>query len=136
MDPARRAAAQVQSRSSHPGVPRHSRALDASHGGPCGRRREWAAMRAVARPRTAGPCNNSEGPTMTSLFLLGLILLMAGGLGVLLVDWLIKRPDVVAGLVLGSVVVNAVYEDAVPSLVLPGQTRVGVPDVVSALVLS
>jgi hypothetical protein len=73
---------------------------------------------------------------MISLFLLGLILLVAGGLGVILVDWLIKRPDVVAGLVLGSVVVNAVYEDAVPSLVLPGQTRVGVPDVVSALVLT
>ena len=73
---------------------------------------------------------------MTSLFLLGLVLLLAGGLGVILVDWLIKRPDVVAGLVLGSVVLTAVYEDAVPSLVLPGQIRVGVPDVVSALVLA
>jgi hypothetical protein len=70
------------------------------------------------------------------MFLLALTLVVAGGLGVILVDWLIKRPDVVAGLVLGSVVVQAVYVDAVPSLVLPGQTRVGVTDVVAALVLA
>ncbi len=73
---------------------------------------------------------------MISLFLLGLILLVAGGLGVILVDSLIKRPDVVAELVLGSVVVQATFEEAVPSLVLPGQTRVGVTDVVSALILA
>jgi hypothetical protein len=73
---------------------------------------------------------------MISLFLLGLILLLAGGLGIILVDWLIKRPDVVAGLVLGSVVVQALFEEAVPSLMLPGQTRVGIPDVVSALILA
>jgi hypothetical protein len=41
--------------------------------------------------------------------LLGLTLLVAGGLGVILVDLLIKRPDVVAGLVLGSVIVEHVY---------------------------
>jgi hypothetical protein len=73
---------------------------------------------------------------VTTMFLLGLILLVAGGLGVLLVDWLIKRPDVVAGLVLGSVIVEAVYVDRVPSLILPGETRVDVTDLVSALVFA
>jgi hypothetical protein len=73
---------------------------------------------------------------VTAVFLLGLILLVAGGLGVLLVDWLIKRPDVVAGLVLGSVIVEAVFVDSVPSLILPGDTRVAVTDVISALVFA
>jgi|RhiMetStandDraft_4_1073278.scaffolds.fasta_scaffold04494_2 O-antigen ligase/polysaccharide polymerase Wzy-like membrane protein len=73
---------------------------------------------------------------MTSMLLLGLALLVVGGLGVLLVDLLITRPDVVAGLVLGSVVIEAIYVDSVPSLMLPGQTRVYVTDLVSALVLA
>jgi O-Antigen ligase len=73
---------------------------------------------------------------VTSAFLLGLILLVVGVLGVILVDLLIKRPDVAAGLVLGSVVVEAVYVDRMPSLMLPGQTRVGLTDLVSALVLA
>jgi len=73
---------------------------------------------------------------MTSLFLLGLTLLVAAVLGVALVELVINRPDVAAALVLGSVVVQAVYVDAVPSLVLPGQMRVGLPDVVSALVFA
>jgi hypothetical protein len=69
------------------------------------------------------------------MFLLGLIFLVAGVLGVLLVDWLIKRPDVVAGLVLGSVIVEAVFVDSVPSLILPEETRV-VSEVLSALVFA
>ena len=73
---------------------------------------------------------------MTGMFLLGLTLLVAAGLGVILLDLLIERPDVAAGLVLGSAVLQAVYEDSVPSLMLPGQTRVGITDVVSALVFA
>jgi hypothetical protein len=71
-----------------------------------------------------------------SLLLLGLALLVAGVLGVALVELLINRADVAAGLVLVSVVVQAVYVDSVPSLTLPGQTRVYVTDLVSALVLA
>jgi hypothetical protein len=55
---------------------------------------------------------------------------------VILLEIVIERPAAAAGLVLGSAVLQAVYEDSVPSLMLPGQTRVGITDVVSALVLA
>jgi hypothetical protein len=70
------------------------------------------------------------------MILLGLTILVVGALGVIVVELLIERPDLAAGLVLGSVVVEAVYVDGVPSLMLPGHTSVYVTDVVSALVLA
>jgi hypothetical protein len=73
---------------------------------------------------------------MSSPLLLGLALVVACGLGVILLELLIGRPEVAAALVLGSSVLQAVYEENVPSLVLPGQTRVGITDVVSALILA
>ena len=73
---------------------------------------------------------------MSGMFLLGLTLLIAGGLGVIVAELLIERPDIAAALVLGSVVVQAFYVDSVPSLMLPGQTRVSVTDLVSALVFA
>jgi hypothetical protein len=71
---------------------------------------------------------------MTTTLLLGLGLLVAGGLGVALLELLIRRADVAAALVLGSVVVQAVFVDIVPSLVIPGGTRIYTTDLVSALV--
>jgi O-antigen ligase len=68
--------------------------------------------------------------------LLGLALLVAAGVGVALLDLLIRRADIAAALVLGSVVVEAYYVDSVPSLTLPGGTQVYVTDIVSALVLA
>jgi hypothetical protein len=67
--------------------------------------------------------------------LLALALLVAAAVGVALLDLLIRRADIAAALVLGSVVVQAYYVDRVPSLVLPGGTKVYVTDVVSTLVL-
>jgi O-Antigen ligase len=68
--------------------------------------------------------------------LLGFGLLVAAGLGVALLELLIRRADVGAALVLGSVVVEAYFVDSIPSLNLPGGTQVYVTDVVSTLVLT
>ena len=48
---------------------------------------------------------------------------------------LIRRADVAAALVLGSVVVQAFFVDRVPALVLPGGVQVYVTDVVASLVV-
>ena len=72
---------------------------------------------------------------MSTLLLLGPVLLVAGGLGVAVLELLIRRADVAAALVLGSVVVQAYFVDRVPGLVLPGGVQLYVTDVVAALVL-
>jgi hypothetical protein len=70
-----------------------------------------------------------------TMLVLAVGLLAAAGLGVAMLELLVVRPDVAATLVLGSVVVEATFEDSVPSLALPGEIRVYVTDLVSALVL-
>jgi hypothetical protein len=72
---------------------------------------------------------------VSGLLLLGLGLLVVGAIGVALLEVLITRADVAAALVLGSVVVEAFFVDSVPSLTLPGGTRVYVTDLVSGLLL-
>jgi hypothetical protein len=72
---------------------------------------------------------------VSGLLLLGLGLLVVGAIGVALLEVLITRADVAAALVLGSVVVEAFFVDRVPSLTLPGGTRVYVTDLVSGLLL-
>jgi hypothetical protein len=67
--------------------------------------------------------------------LLGLALLVVGGLGIALLELLIRRADVAAALVLGSVVVQAYFIDRVPALVLPGGVQVYVTDIVASLVV-
>jgi hypothetical protein len=69
------------------------------------------------------------------VLLLGPALLVVGGLAVAALELLIKRADIAATLVLGSVIVEAVFVDRVPSLLLPGGTRVYVTDLVSGLLL-
>ena len=56
---------------------------------------------------------------------------------VLFIDFLVRRPDVTAGLLIGSTLVEAFFAGAreVPSLTLPGDTRVATADVVATLVL-
>ena len=71
---------------------------------------------------------------MTTL-LLGLALLVVGGLGIALLELLIRRADVAAALVFVSVLLEAVFGDRVPALVLPGGVQVYVTDVVSGLLL-
>jgi hypothetical protein len=56
--------------------------------------------------------------------LLGLALLVVGGLGIALLELLIRRADVAAALVFVSVLLEAVFEDRVPALVLPGGVQV------------
>jgi hypothetical protein len=67
--------------------------------------------------------------------LLGLALLVVGGLGIALLELLLRRADVAAALVLGSVVVQAYFIDRVPALVLPGGVQVYVTDIVASLVV-
>jgi O-Antigen ligase len=67
--------------------------------------------------------------------LLGLALLVVGGLGIALLELLLRRADVAAALVFGSVVVQAYFVDRVPALGLPGGVQVYVTDMVASLVL-
>ena len=71
---------------------------------------------------------------MTTLLLL-LALLVAAGLGIALLELLIRRADVAAALVFVSVLLDAVFGDRMPALVLPGGVQVYVTDVVSGLLL-
>jgi hypothetical protein len=72
---------------------------------------------------------------VTTLLLLGPVLLVAAGLGVALLELLIRRPDVAAALVFVSVLLDAVFVVRVPALVLPGGVQVYVTDLVSALLV-
>jgi hypothetical protein len=67
--------------------------------------------------------------------LLGLALLVVGGLGIALLELLIRRADVAAALVFVSVLLDAVFGDRVPALVLPGGVQVYVTDMVASLLL-
>jgi O-Antigen ligase len=69
------------------------------------------------------------------MLLLGLALLVVGGLGVALLELLIRRADVAAALVFGSVVVQAYFIDRVPALTLPGGVQVYLTDMVASLIL-
>jgi hypothetical protein len=69
------------------------------------------------------------------LLLLGLGLLVAAALGVALLELLLRRADVAAALVFGSVVVRAYFIDRVPALVLPGGVQVYLTDMVASLIL-
>ena len=53
----------------------------------------------------------------------------------LLIDVLVRRADVTAGLLIASTLVDALFANAVPSLTLPGDMRVGVTDILATLVL-
>ena len=72
---------------------------------------------------------------MIGLLLLGLGLLVAAGLGIALLELLIRRADVAAALVFGSVVVQAYFIDRVPALMLPGGVAVYLTDMVASLIL-
>jgi O-antigen ligase len=53
----------------------------------------------------------------------------------LLIDVLVRRADVTAALLLGSTLIDAFFANAVPSLTLPGDMRVGSTDVIATVVL-
>jgi hypothetical protein len=53
----------------------------------------------------------------------------------LLVDFLVRRADVTAALLIASTLVDAFFAEAVPSLTLPGDMRVGFTDIIATLVL-
>jgi O-Antigen ligase len=72
---------------------------------------------------------------VTTLLLLGPVLLVAAGLGVALLELLIRRADVAAALVFVSVLSDAVFVDRVPALVLPGGVQVYFTDMVSVLLV-
>jgi hypothetical protein len=71
---------------------------------------------------------------MTAALPIALGLLVVAGLGIALLEVLIRRADVVAALVLGSVVVQAYFAGTPPGLALPGGVQVYVTDVVASLV--
>ena len=61
---------------------------------------------------------------MIGLLALGVGLLAVAALGVALIEVLLRRADIGAGLVLGLTVLNAVLLDQVPALAAPGGMRV------------
>jgi O-antigen ligase len=67
--------------------------------------------------------------------LLGPALVVAAVLGIALLEALTRRAELGAALLLGSAVVQAVFVSQVPSLYLPGGTRVQLTDVCAGLVL-
>jgi O-Antigen ligase len=69
------------------------------------------------------------------MLLLGLALVVAAALGVALLELLLRRADVAAALVFGSVVVQAYFIDRVPALMLPGGVAVYLTDMVASLIL-
>jgi len=70
---------------------------------------------------------------MSSMLLPAVAALVAAGFGIALLELLIKRADVGAGLLLAGAVASAFFVDDVPSLLLPGETRVEVTDLVAGL---
>ena len=72
---------------------------------------------------------------MIGLLLLGLGLLVAAALGIALLELLLRRADVAAALVFGSVVVQAYFIDRAPALMLPGGVAVYLTDMVASLIL-
>ena len=52
---------------------------------------------------------------MTVMALLGVVLLVAGAAGLVLLEVLIKRPDVAAAMMFATIVVQTLFEDKVPS---------------------
>jgi hypothetical protein len=73
---------------------------------------------------------------MIGMLLLGFGLLAVVGLGVALLEALIRRAELGAALVLGLMVLQAVLIDRVPALTLPGGIRVVPYDVVFTLLLA
>jgi hypothetical protein len=69
------------------------------------------------------------------MLLLGLALVVVGGLGVALLELLLRRADVAAALVFVSVLLDAVFGNRMPALVLPGGVQVYVTDMVASLIL-
>jgi hypothetical protein len=74
---------------------------------------------------------------VTGVLLLGLGLLVAAALGIALLELLLRRADVAAALVFGSVLVQAYFasQDRIPALALPGGVQVYLTDMVASLIL-
>jgi hypothetical protein len=74
---------------------------------------------------------------MTGMLPLLLGLLVAAVLGIALLELLIRRADVAAVLIFGSVVVQAYFDnmERIPALALPGGVKVYLTDMVASLIL-
>jgi hypothetical protein len=73
---------------------------------------------------------------MIELLLHGVGLLGGAAVGVAVVDVLVRRAELGAGLLLGAALLNATLVGRVPSLTMPGGVRVQLHDVAFALVLA
>jgi hypothetical protein len=73
---------------------------------------------------------------VTVMALLGVVLLVAGAASLVLLEVLIKRPDVAAAMVFATIVVQALFVDKVPALPLGGTTHVYVTDLVAASIMA
>jgi hypothetical protein len=73
---------------------------------------------------------------MIELLLLGLVLAVAAAVGVAVVEALVRRAELGAGLLLGATLLNAILVERVPSVTLAGGIRVQFHDVAFALVLA
>jgi O-Antigen ligase len=97
------------------------------------RREFWTAQAAGHRDEYR------QRVTMIELIALGLIAAPFAAasllLLLLLIDVLVRRADITAALLMGSTLMDAFFANAVPSLTLPGDIRVGSTDVIATLVL-
>ena len=73
---------------------------------------------------------------MIELLLLALGLAAVAGVGIVVVEALVRRAELGAGLLLGAALLNAVLVGRVPAVTLPGGVRIQVHDVAFALVLA
>jgi hypothetical protein len=73
---------------------------------------------------------------MIEPLLLGLALVAVAGVGIVVVEALVRRAELGAVLLLGATLLNAVLVGRVPSVTLPGGIRIQVHDVAFALVLT
>ncbi len=69
------------------------------------------------------------GPIAAAFAVASLLLLL------LFIDVLVRRADITAALLIGSTLIDAFFANAVPSLTLPGDIRLGSTDIIATLVL-
>ena len=99
----------------------------------------WAKVRMGQHGHRVTDHEYRQWITMIELIVLGLI---AAAFAVaslllllLLIDVLVRRADITAALLIGSTLMDAFFANAVPSLTLPGDMRLGSTDIIATLVL-
>src|SRR6478736_5197594 len=107
-------------------------AADCSRSARRHRRAAPAARAACPGPATAG----AGGESMIQHLLLGLLLVAVAAVSVLLLEALMRRPELGAAFLLGATLLSATLDNDVPAVTLPSGIRVQVHDAAFALLLA